>query len=288
MTIAIDTDRRRKLLRDGFCLFERVLDCELLDQTRTIADALLDRQPPEHFEQQKSTGSMVSVYDDPAFAELVRCPAAIDALGRLGFPRPKWWSGFVISKPAHGPPLFWHQDWWGWNHPVSYGDPVPQQLFLMYYTVDTGPGNGCLRLIPGSHLERHPLHDAVPDAHTNALRELEDSRSPVYQAVEEAVDVPVRAGDLVIGDSRLLHSAHANDSAQRRTVITLWYFPAFEQLPESIQSYIVSDRKIDAWPAETRLRIAHLLPEYDGGAEPIEWNRVPGPALRAGRRGLPR
>ena len=79
MTIAIDTDQRRRLLRDGFCLFEQVLDGELLDRTRTIADALLDRQPPEHFEQQKSTGSMISVYDDPAFAELVSCPAAIDA-----------------------------------------------------------------------------------------------------------------------------------------------------------------------------------------------------------------
>ena len=288
MTIAIDSDQRRRLLRDGFCLFEQVLDGELLDRTRTIADALLDRQPPEHFEQQKSTGSMVSVYDDPAFAELVSCPAAIDALGRLGFPRPKWWSGFVISKPAHSPPLFWHQDWWGWSDPVSYGDPVPQQLFLMYYTVDTTPGNGCLRLIPGSHLERHPLHDAAPNAHTNALREMEDPRSPVYQAVEEAVDVPVRAGDLVIGDSRLPHSAHANDSAQRRTVITLWYFPAFDQLPESIRSYIFAERMIDAWPAETRHRIAHLLPEYDGGARPIEWNRVPGPALGAGRRGLRR
>ena len=271
--------KRRKLLRDGFCLFEQVLDGELLEQTRRISDALLDGQPPEHFEQQKSTGSMISVYDDPAFAELVRCPAALDALGRLGFPRPKWWSGFVISKPAHSPPLFWHQDWWGWNHPVSYGDPVPQQLFLMYYTVDTAPANGCLRLIPGSHLERHRLHDAVPSAHTNALREMEDPRSPVYQAVKEAVDVPVRAGDLVIGDSRLLHSAHANDSDERRTVITLWYFPAFEQLPESIRSYIAAERMIDAWPAETRRRIAHLLPQYDGGAAPIEWNRIPGPAL---------
>ena len=37
MTVAIDTDRRRKLLRDGGCLFERVLDGELLDRTRTTA-----------------------------------------------------------------------------------------------------------------------------------------------------------------------------------------------------------------------------------------------------------
>ncbi len=238
MTTDTDTDKRRQLLRDEFCLFEQILDSGLLKQTRKISDALLDGQPPEHFEQQKSTGSMISVYDDPGFAELVRCPAAIDALGSLGFPSPKWWSGFVISKPPHSPPLFWHQDWWDWNHPVSYGDPVAQQVFLMYYTVDTAPGNGCLRVILGSHLIRHRLHDAVPDAHTNALREIENPRSPVYQTVEEAIDVPVRAGDLVIGDSRLLHSAHANDSAKRRTVITLWYFPAFEQLPESIRAHI--------------------------------------------------
>ncbi len=197
MTTATATDKRRQLLRDGFCLFEGILDCDLLKQTRKISDALLDGQPPEHFEQQKSTGSMISVFDDPAFAELVRCPAAIAALGSLGFPHPKWWSGFVISKPPQSPPLFWHQDWWGWNHPVSYDDPVPQQVFLMYYTVDTAPGNGCLRLIPGSHLIRHRLHDAVPDPHTDALREMEDPRSLVYQTVDEAVDVPVRAGDLV-------------------------------------------------------------------------------------------
>jgi hypothetical protein len=287
MTTATATDKRRQLLRDGFCQFEGILDFDLLDQTRKISDALLDRQPPEHFEQQKSTGSMISVFDDPAFAELVRCPAAIAALGSLGFPHPKWWSGFVISKPPQSPPLFWHQDWWGWNHPVSYGDPVPQKVFLMYYTVDTRRDNGCLRVIPGSHLIRHRLHDAVPDAHTDALRKMEDPRSPVYQTVEEAVDVPVRAGDLVIGDSRLLHSAHTNDSAQRRTVITLWYFPAFDRLPDSIRAHVVAERKIDAWPAAARARIAHLLPEYGGGAEPIEWNRIPGPGLRDSRPSHP-
>ena len=82
MTTACDTDKRRQLLRDGFCLFEQILDPDLLKQTREISDTLLDGQPPEHFEQQKSTGSMISVFDDPGFAGLVRCPAAIDALAR--------------------------------------------------------------------------------------------------------------------------------------------------------------------------------------------------------------
>ena len=38
-----------------------------------------------------------------------------------------------------------------------------------------------------------------------------------------AVDVPVRAGDLVIGDSRMYHSAYQNNSDERRTCITMWW-----------------------------------------------------------------
>ena len=34
-------------------------------------------------------------------------------------------------------------------------------------------------------------------------------------------DVEVQAGDVVIGDSRLLYGSHANHSGQRRTVITI-------------------------------------------------------------------
>ena len=51
MTTAIASDKRRQLLRDGFCLFEQILD--------------------------------------PGFAERVRCPAAVGALAGLGFPAPE-------------------------------------------------------------------------------------------------------------------------------------------------------------------------------------------------------
>ena len=37
-----------------------------------------------------------------------------------------------------------------------------------------------------------------------------------------AVDVAVQAGDLVIGDSRMYHSAYQNNSDERRTCITMW------------------------------------------------------------------
>ena len=35
------------------------------------------------------------------------------------------------------------------------------QLFLMVYLVDTTPANGCLRVLPGSHLRKIPLDDEL-------------------------------------------------------------------------------------------------------------------------------
>ena len=49
MTTPISSDKRRLLLRDGYCLFEQILDPGLLKQTRDVSDALLDEQPPRPF-----------------------------------------------------------------------------------------------------------------------------------------------------------------------------------------------------------------------------------------------
>ena len=149
-------DMREQLLRDGYCVVEQILSPEMLDRVRVASDDLIAAQPAEHFDRYKSTGSMISVYDDPFFAELVAYQPALDTLDSLGLPDSRWTSGFVISKPGHSPPLFWHQDWWAWNDPVSYTD-LPLQLFLMYYLVDTSIENGCLRVIEGSHRKRHPI-----------------------------------------------------------------------------------------------------------------------------------
>ena len=207
MTVRAAQDRYDQLLRDGFCVCEQVLRPGMLERVRTVSDRLLDAQSQSHFTEQKSTGSMISVFDDVFFAELVSYPPALATLDDLGFDRPTGSSGFVISKPPRSPALFWHQDWWGWDDPCSY-EPPPQQVFLMYYLVDTDRHNGCLRAIAGSHLHRHPMHEHVVEAHTDELRSMADPDHPAYRPAPGEVDVPVRAGDLVIGDSRLLHAAH--------------------------------------------------------------------------------
>ncbi|HIM12582.1 TPA: phytanoyl-CoA dioxygenase [Candidatus Poribacteria bacterium] len=278
----INTNQQKhlQLIQDGFCVFEKVLDPIMLGRVRAASDCLLDAQPPEHFEAQKSTGSMISVYTDPFFAELVAYQPTLKALVVLNYPKPRWSSGYIISKPPQSPPLFWHQDWWGWNDPISY-DEVPQQLFLMYYLVDTNQYNGCLRVIQGSHRKRHLMHDAVPEAHAANLNHFIDPTHQVYQSVPEELVVPVKAGDLVIGDSRLLHGSYANQSNQRRTVITLWYHPAFDTSPGCIRAHLSRKQThVTEWPESAQKLVRTLVPTYDGDAEPLVWNRTPGAILR--------
>lgn len=272
-------EKRTQLIEKGYCVFENVLTPDMVARVNDVSNRLLDAQTPEHFAAQKSTGSLVSVYDDPFFADLITWPKAIDILHQMSFDRPTFSSGFVISKPPQSPPLFWHQDWWGWNDPVSYA-PLPQQTFLMYYLVNTSRENGCLRLIEGSHLKRHQMHDLVPDAHTDGLRRMSDPDHPAYRAFDDEIDVPVRAGDLVIGDARLLHSAHANKTNQRRTVITLWYHPRFHDLPDSMRARLSRNKAPESWPQEAIQKLDPLMAKYTGTAPELEWNRIPGPALK--------
>ena len=272
-------EKRKQLDRDGYCLLENIIDSGMLERLRDVTDQVLARTEAAHFEEKRSQGSVIPVFEHPSMAELIACPAVLAALAALGFADPKWGSGFIISKPPHSPPLFWHHDARFWDDPVSY-TPQTIQCFLMIYLVDTTPHNGCLRLIPGSHLKRHPLHDQLPGAHAEDLGRMNDPDHPAYKRVAGEVDVPVKTGDVVMGSARLFHAAHGNQSDQRRTNITLWYYPAFAELPESIQAYLAQDAWPAAWHEQTKDLVEPLRPVYEGDAGPIRLNRTPGKDLK--------
>ena len=183
--------KRKQLDHDGFCLLENIIDDQMLAQLQTVTDEMLSRQAADHFEENRSQGSLISVFEHPSLAKLVSYQPMLAALAKLGFDNPKWTSGFVISKPPDSPALFWHQDARFWDDPIIY-TPQIIQCFMMIYLVDTTPENGCLRLIPGSHLKRHPLHDALPDAHGDNLGRMDDPQHLAFKRAEGEVDVPVK------------------------------------------------------------------------------------------------
>ena len=127
----IAKEKREQLIREGYCTFENVLEPEMVAKLNAMSEWTIAQEDPAHFDQHRSQGCLIPYwrYPHPAFAELIVCPRAMAVLAELGFDHPKVWSGFVISKPPHAPPLFWHQDGVLWDHPISYTDQ-PQQYFL--------------------------------------------------------------------------------------------------------------------------------------------------------------
>lgn len=279
---------RQQLQDDGFCVIEGVLDADTLDDIKRISTEALEGASAEHRSQNRSQGSLINIADYPGYAALIGHPGARKVMEQLAFSDPRFSSGYLISKPPAGPPLFWHQDWWGWDDPVSYTDEIAQ-VFFMYYLTDTSPENGCLRVLPGTHRQKHVLHDA-DQAHGEGLSRVDDPDHHLYRDLAGEVPVPVRAGDLVIGDARLLHSAYANRSDEERSLITLWHHPNFSGLPAGMRARIreVFDRRdvdtdpngaaamtLDDWPDRAKAMVVDLLPPFEPGLKPHAWNRSP-------------
>jgi len=271
MATITGADQRTQLLERGYCVFANVLSSAMLAQLRVVTDRVLAGQTDEDRAQRRSQGSMFTTMTDPLFADLITAPAALGALVSLRFPHPCFSDGYIISKPPHSPQLFWHYDWFAWDDPVSFG-PLPPQVFLMYYLTDTTRENGCLRVIPGSHLHHTPVHDLLLTPHSQELSTAENLDNPAFQEQEGEVDVPVRAGNLLIGDARLLHASHANGTDTRRTLITLWYQPDLASLPERVQAQMAkkAQRIPETWPAAARETLAPLMARYTGDAPPYE------------------
>ncbi len=269
MTMAAASDIRAAILDRGYARVPGVLDCGAVTRMRDACEARIAAASAEHLARNVTTGSMLGVEHDAAFAELIAWPPTLVLLRALGFGQVAWSAGYVISKPAGGPRLFWHQDWLWWTHPVSR-EVTPHQLFAMYYAVDTDRGNGCLRVVPGSHRRRLPAHDRLAIAHSQAALSDSDLSHPMFGDLDGEVDVPVRAGDLLIGDSRLLHAAHANDSSAPRALVTLWYHTAYDRMPPEIRAHLARDyaAALAGWSAEDRNRIDCALPYANGDVAP--------------------
>ena len=276
------------LVDDGFVKIEGLFSGAEIDEWRGVAQTTLDDLDDEHRERFRSNGSLCNIAELPAFARLIGDRRITDAIAGLGGTDVRWTSGYLISKPPGGDPLFWHQDWWGWDEAISY-DAFPTQVFVMIYLTDTRVENGCLRLIPGSHRHDHELH-GLPAAHTEEIATGIDTTSPTYASHPDEVAATVSTGDVLIGDSRLLHSAYANTTSEERPLLTLWYIPNWSSLPGSVRATLrqIYNRHVvdidegvgglptvDDWPDDALEHVQHLLPEYDGSDQPTPWNRIP-------------
>ena len=262
---------RQQLLTDGFCLVDGELPDGSVERLRAWSDAWLTRsEHPPHWKYQGSDVKISGIRNrskrSPEFPHdevvdfLIEHPASI--MSALGMGDLKSGGVFqIISKPPQAPALYWHQDWARWDDPISMS-PWPQQVFLNWYLTDTHVRNGCLRVIPGSHLRRLELHDHLVQAHEAGGYDIKETNEWMFIDHPDAVDVPVKVGQLMIGDARLLHSTHPNRSTERRTVLLGWYY-----------------RRSNETPVDWQGTVPQEIVDRDPGF-PFRFNRTPGEYLR--------
>jgi ectoine hydroxylase-related dioxygenase (phytanoyl-CoA dioxygenase family) len=173
----------------------------------------------------------------------------------------RWISGYVSVKPGRSGPLWWHQDWWCWDHPVSF-EPAAAQVAVLCYLADTDPARGALRVLPGTHRRSSPLHAVLPRAHSAGADELADDH-PAFADQPGQVTLAARAGDAFVCDYRLLHGTHPNTTPHRRDCLLLTFAPAWARLPDDIRAHLI---RHPAQPqgGDATAPVAALLPRYDG------------------------
>lgn len=115
-------------------------------------------------------------------------------------------------KLPGGSPYPWHQDW-----ACCWRAHTDELVTCFVYLDAADETNGCLQVVPGSHLGRpiHPFRGAG-----------QFEVDPGAFDARQAVPVPLAAGDMIIFDPYLLHSSDLNRGTSPRRAIIYTYYPA--------------------------------------------------------------
>jgi Phytanoyl-CoA dioxygenase (PhyH) len=140
--------------------------------------------------------------------ELATHPAVLDAVEGVLGPDILVWTVSIFAKYPRDPGyISWHQDGTYW------GLDSPQVTTAWIALTDSTLGNGCMRVVPGSH--RRPI---LPHRDTYAPNNLLSRGQEVQAQVDDkdAVDVILRAGEMSLHHVNIIHGSNPNPSEQSR------------------------------------------------------------------------
>lgn len=221
---------RERYDREGYAIYDDVLDEDLVREVSDHVDWLLARNPGIRGEQLHHN----LMTKDPFWVRLVSDDRLLDIAEEYMGPHIALFASHYISKPpGEGRPVLWHQD-------GSYWPLEPMEVVTLWLAVDDSvPENGCMRVIPGTqHMELHEMK-----RNTEVENVLSSSIDAHLVDEERAVDVVLRAGGVSVHHPNIVHGSNANTSKSRRCGLTIRYIPTTTR--------IVSDKQ---WPSAFLLR----------------------------------
>jgi non-heme Fe2+,alpha-ketoglutarate-dependent halogenase len=109
----------------------------------------------------------------------------------------------------------WHQD----GHYMQLSEPAFVSAWVAL--TPSQPANGCLRVVPGSHLRGRLPHGATAVSEKNLLSSGLEIAVEVKE--EEALDVVLRPGEMSLHDLNIVHGSNANGSEMWRVGFAIRY-----------------------------------------------------------------
>jgi hypothetical protein len=167
-------------------------------------------------------------YRDERLLEFLLSDEVLDTVEPLIGPDIALWSSHFISKdPFTGRATPWHEDSAYWDGKFDRYDSIV--TIWLALENPSNRENGCMRVVPGSHLDGGFHDNYVPTDMSNQTfhAEIPD----VDEA--QAVDFELARGEFSMHDGRIVHGAKANTSPVRRTGYTMRFFPTSVKLQEA-------------------------------------------------------
>lgn len=249
MTTTTDPSRiAEQLAERGYAAGIPVLDPAELTRYRAAVLALHDELPVDLRNYFINLHAVLDWAD-----ELVRHPRILDVVRGVLGPDLHLWKTKAFVKfpgPAHVP---WHQDLPHWNL-----EP-PRAVTVWVALSDVTEDNGCVRVVPGTHLggSRAAVAAVDDDAMFSAGLQFDVSE----EEAARAEPMLLRAGEISLHDGMVVHGSGPNRTAEPRVGIALVYMPADVRQTGAPDHHVVlvsgADRTGGFYPVDARPTGSH-------------------------------
>lgn len=178
--------------------------------------------------------------------EICHDPNLLDAMEDVLGPDLIIFSGAFFTKNARdGNYVPWHQD-------TTYADFDGGRYARAWVAfTDSHAGNGCMRVIKGSH-RTQLIHTEEPDNPHNILFRREKVAGVVNE--KDAVDLVLEPGEMSIHDYGVVHGSNPNESADRRIGFAITFVSA-DTMPRGRREtgmLVRGQVRNDGWDLEPR------------------------------------
>ena len=128
-----------------------------------------------------------------------------------------WGSALFCKSAVGGKATPWHQD-------AEYWPIRPLETCTVWIAIDeSNQENGCLQIVPGSHLNRK-IYEHEYDGDEKIVLSRQISKQNMKKLRPRPV--ALKPGMLSIHDAFLIHGAEQNNSGKRRAGLTFRYMPS--------------------------------------------------------------